>query len=58
MVGAAALAHILFGDFKLGLTLSIIIGSIPGALVGSSSLREAAPACFALPSAPCSCCQG
>jgi uncharacterized membrane protein YfcA len=36
MVGAAALAHILFGDFKLGLTLSIIIGSIPGVLVGSS----------------------
>jgi uncharacterized protein len=36
MVGAAALAHILFGDFKLGLTLSIIIGSIPGVLIGSS----------------------
>lgn len=36
MVGAAALAHILFGDFKLGLTLSIIIGSIPGVLMGSS----------------------
>jgi hypothetical protein len=36
MVGAAALAHILFGDFKLSLTLSIIIGSIPGVLIGSS----------------------
>ena len=30
MVGSAALAHIVFGDFKLGLTLSILIGSIPG----------------------------
>jgi uncharacterized membrane protein YfcA len=35
MVGAAAVAHILFGDFKLGLTLSIVAGSIPGVLLGS-----------------------
>jgi uncharacterized membrane protein YfcA len=35
MVGSAALAHILFGDFKLGLTLSIVTGSIPGVLIGS-----------------------
>lgn len=35
MVGAAAIAHILFGDFKLGLTASILIGSIPGVLIGS-----------------------
>lgn len=36
MVGAAAVAHILFGDLRLGLTLSIIIGSIPGVVIGSS----------------------
>ncbi len=36
MVGAAALGHILFGDFKLGLTLSIVAGSIPGVLLGST----------------------
>ncbi|MBV9100060.1 MAG: sulfite exporter TauE/SafE family protein [Candidatus Dormibacteraeota bacterium] len=35
MVGAAALAHVLFGDFHLGLTLSILAGSIPGVLAGS-----------------------
>jgi uncharacterized protein len=35
MVGSAAAAHILFGDFKLGLTLSIVVGSIPGVLIGS-----------------------
>lgn len=36
MVGSAAVAHILFGDFKLGLTLSIITGSIPGVLLGAT----------------------
>jgi len=35
MVGSAAVAHILLGDFKLGLTLSIVTGSIPGVLIGS-----------------------
>jgi uncharacterized protein len=35
MVGSAAVAHILFGDFKLGLTLSIVVGSVPGVLIGS-----------------------
>jgi uncharacterized protein len=36
MVGAAAIAHILFGDFKLGLTLSIVAGALPGVLIGST----------------------
>jgi len=35
MVGSAALAHLFFGDFRLGLTLSIVVGSIPGVLIGS-----------------------
>jgi uncharacterized protein len=35
MVGAAAIAHIIFGDFKLALTASILVGSIPGVLIGA-----------------------
>jgi uncharacterized protein len=35
MVGAAALGHVLFGDFKLALTLSIVVGAVPGVLAGS-----------------------
>jgi uncharacterized membrane protein YfcA len=45
MVGSAALAHIVFGDFKLGLTLSILIGSIPGVLIGAS-ISSYAPTAF------------
>ncbi len=42
MVGSAAVAHIIFGDFRLGLTLSIVAGSIPGVLVGSLLSSRAA----------------
>jgi uncharacterized protein len=42
LVGAAALGHVLVGDFKLALTLSILIGSIPGVYVGSR-LSASAP---------------
>ena len=35
LVGAAALAHILVGDFELALTASILIGSIPAVWVGA-----------------------
>jgi uncharacterized membrane protein YfcA len=45
MVGSAAIAHIIFGDFKLGLTLSILIGSIPGVLIGAS-VSSHAPTAF------------
>jgi uncharacterized protein len=45
MVGSAALAHIVFGDFKLGLTVSILIGSIPGVLVGAA-ISSYAPTAF------------
>jgi uncharacterized membrane protein YfcA len=45
MVGSAALAHIIFGDFKLGLTLSILIGSIPGVLIGAT-VSSYAPTAF------------
>ena len=35
LVGSAALGHILFGDFHLGLTTSLLAGSIPGVFVGA-----------------------
>jgi hypothetical protein len=35
LVASAALGHILFGDFQLGLTTSLLIGSIPGVWVGA-----------------------
>lgn len=35
LVTSAAVAHLLFGDFELGLTTSILIGSIPGVFVGA-----------------------
>jgi uncharacterized protein len=35
LVGAAAIAHILVGDFQLGLTASILIGSIPAVWIGA-----------------------
>ena len=41
LVASAAFGHILFGDFSLGLTLPLLLGSIPGVWVGarlSSSL--------------------
>ncbi|GAA2211288.1 sulfite exporter TauE/SafE family protein [Nonomuraea monospora] len=35
LVAAAALGHLLFGDFQLDLTLSLLIGSIPGVYLGA-----------------------
>jgi hypothetical protein len=35
LVSSAALGHLLFGDFKLGLSASILIGSIPGVFLGA-----------------------
>ena len=35
MVAAASLAHILFGDFELALTATILVGAIPGVYVGA-----------------------
>ncbi len=35
LVASAALGHILFGDFQLGLTTSLLVGSIPGVWVGA-----------------------
>jgi adenylyl-sulfate kinase len=35
LVGAAALGHLLFGDFSLAITASLLIGAIPGAFIGA-----------------------
>ena len=44
LVGAAALGHVLFGDVSLGVTTSLLIGSIPGVFIGAQiSSRTTAP---------------
>jgi uncharacterized membrane protein YfcA len=35
LVWSAAFGHLLFGDFQLGITLSLLAGSIPGVYVGA-----------------------
>jgi len=35
LVASAALGHTLFGDLRLGLTASLLVGAIPGAYVGA-----------------------
>jgi uncharacterized membrane protein YfcA len=35
LVGSAALGHLLFGDFRLGVTVSLLIGSLPGVYLGA-----------------------
>ncbi|HXG25397.1 MAG TPA: sulfite exporter TauE/SafE family protein [Candidatus Binatia bacterium] len=35
LVGAAALGHLLFGDFSLDLTASLLLGALPGAFIGA-----------------------
>jgi uncharacterized membrane protein YfcA len=37
LVGSAALAHVLFGDFKLGLTASLLLGALPGVYLGAQA---------------------
>jgi uncharacterized membrane protein YfcA len=42
LVASAALGHLLFGEVKLGLTLSLLIGAVPGAWIGAR-LSSVAP---------------
>jgi uncharacterized protein len=35
LIAAAAFGHLLFGDFRLGLTTSLLIGAVPGVYVGA-----------------------
>src|SRR5436190_391939 len=41
LVASAALGHILFGDFQLGLTSSLLIGSVPGVYLGARVSSQA-----------------
>ncbi|CAN5704305.1 sulfite exporter TauE/SafE family protein [soil metagenome] len=45
LVAAAALGHLLFGDFQLDVTTSLLIGSIPGVYLGAR-VSSRAPAGF------------
>jgi uncharacterized membrane protein YfcA len=42
LVASAAFGHLLFGDFQLGLTTSLLIGALPGVYVGAR-VSSAAP---------------
>ncbi len=35
LVAAASLGHVLYGDFSLGLTVSLLVGAVPGAWFGA-----------------------
>jgi uncharacterized membrane protein YfcA len=35
LVASAAVAHLVFGDFQLGITTALLVGSIPGAYIGA-----------------------
>jgi uncharacterized membrane protein YfcA len=41
LVASAALGHILFGDFKLEVTTSLLLGSIPGVWIGAHLSAQA-----------------
>jgi len=41
LVGAAALGHILFGEFQLGLTTSLLVGALPGVYLGARVSAQA-----------------
>ena len=41
LVGAAALGHVLYGDFQLGITTSLLVGCIPGVYIGARFSAQA-----------------
>jgi uncharacterized protein len=41
LVGSAALAHVLFGDFHLSVALPILLGAIPGVYIGARVSSQA-----------------
>jgi uncharacterized protein len=41
LVAAAALGHVLYGDFQLGITASLLVGCIPGVYVGARFSSQA-----------------
>ena len=45
LVAAAAVAHVAYGDFQLGLTASVLIGAVPGVYLGAA-MSSRAPDAF------------
>ncbi|HEX9097378.1 MAG TPA: sulfite exporter TauE/SafE family protein [Candidatus Dormibacteraeota bacterium] len=41
LVGSAAIGHVLFGDFRLSLTVSLLLGAIPGVYLGARASAQA-----------------
>ncbi|MGH8940450.1 MAG: sulfite exporter TauE/SafE family protein, partial [Actinomycetes bacterium] len=41
LVASASLGHLLFGDFQLGLTASLLIGALPGVYIGARVSSQA-----------------
>ena len=41
LVLAAALGHLLWGDFEFGITSSLLIGAVPGVIIGSHDSSRA-----------------
>jgi uncharacterized membrane protein YfcA len=41
LVAAAAVGHLLFGDFRLDVTASLLVGSIPGVILGALASSRA-----------------
>jgi len=41
LVAAASLGHVLYGDFSLGITASLLIGAVPGAWLGAQASSRA-----------------
>jgi len=41
LVAAAALGHLLYGDFKLGVTASLLVGCLPGVYIGARFSAQA-----------------
>ncbi|HZC13846.1 MAG TPA: TSUP family transporter, partial [Thermoleophilaceae bacterium] len=41
LVAAAALGHLLYGDFQLAVTASLLVGSIPGTILGALASSRA-----------------
>jgi uncharacterized protein len=41
LVASAALGHLLFGDFQLAVTTSLLVGAIPGVIIGAQASSRA-----------------
>jgi uncharacterized membrane protein YfcA len=54
LLASAALAHLLFGDFRLDVTASLLVGALPGCYLGARFSAEA-PGVWSCGPSPWSC---